>query len=213
MKLQKIDGFWRYLAESGISVPINQLVQSADSIGFTREEIVADVISKKLRIEGYEDASPEALIKYVSRSSFWYSSTYHEYVEEWIVYKNHQLILEDRKAVLDGHRALGKRLDHLLDVILAMGEKITQLSKALGRRSTVTLRELHESVFFQYNLRTLRNKVSKNKSWNDEKNLWESFLDVDDYLITFKKYPGHRNWITNGIDLSPKIRGSLGIGL
>jgi|GEM_PF-3310662 len=209
--IKKVNNRWIPEQRSGIYTQLYSLLRSEHNDGFTREEIIEDIINGRLQIKWNEDSTPSERLEYIARHDVFGTRLDDDNIIKWLEYRNLLIEMQDKHVILQGFTDINRRLDKLLDFTLTLSNRINKLNDSLNRRSAVTIRELHETVFFNYNLRTLRNQVSKNKMWNEERGLEESYIDIEGYLIKLKKFPGTRAWITESVDLHPQIRGQLGL--
>lgn len=206
------NGRWVLGQLFGVNTSLNRFLRSETQQGFSKEEIIKDVLSGTLYIEPtlYREATEEDYMSFVTSETFFHTSVDNEAIERWIYRKNYDLRLAENRLIKDGFDALEQRLDAQTEIIRGLGSKLMKLMDSLNKPSGVTISELHKQTFFNYNIRTLRNQVSSNRYFNEERNLYESYLELDGYYIKLKRFPGQKEWFTESVDLHPDLRSRIG---
>ncbi len=189
-----------YLDGNGQKVSLNKLT-GRDF--FTEEELRSDILRGLLIVCGYESAEVSELLEMTSRATWTSQVVDRDELEKYIKYRNKQLEQNQFDNLLNELQYNRRLLEGQSDLIRMLSAELVSLKRNFETPSYVDIDEVHK-LFPQYQVRSLRNIVCKNKHYDEQMKMWRSYLHIGEFHLEFRKPANTKRWLADRVNYVPE---------
>jgi len=173
----------------GSKIPLHRLLDQFDVT-----ILMADVLSGNLIVD-----TRLTNVALVSSKSFRNYAVDRENLQNYLELKSSQIAKDKYNIVLEHIKSLERKLETQADIYQLVLKKVEVIIQSLNLNSEVTLNDVAE-CFPEHQIGSLRNILGKNKYFDEEKNIFRSYINIEGFHLPFRKIKKGRKWLADRID-------------
>jgi hypothetical protein len=199
MKIRLIDDQYKVTGDR----PMKIMLKSIVSGDIPEAEVKSDILKRFLRLEEYRNVGYSELKKAINED-FWYMNEVSEAaLSDYLELKNAQLKTQEMNKVLKEVRMNRRYVESLNELLRTLSNEVLNIKNKLNVKNYVTIEEVAD-LFPGYSLNSIRNIVSRNRSWDKHLEMYISWLEIDRFKLRFSKREHQKRWYADRFDYIPE---------